>query len=63
MMTPLHLAAFTKNIRIVRQLLQAGADASLKSDSKPGNTAQDLAELRGATDIIKLLEKKCFLNK
>ena len=52
--TPLHEVAFHGEIKLVRLLLDWGADKTIKSDD--GKTAIDMALQQGHTDVIALLQ-------
>lgn len=51
--TPLHLGVLTRQARVVRALMAAGADISLRD--KDGNTALHIACRDGLVDIVKVL--------
>ena len=54
--TPLHTAAFTGDVRVIRMLLERGADPMLKLDD--GKTAVDVAFEQGHPDAAALLEAR-----
>ena len=53
--TPLHIAAVRQGVREIALLLEAGADVNVKDNN--GRTTLERAELVGASEIAKLLQR------
>lgn len=61
-LTPLHLAAFSKNYRIVRHLLMKGSDR--KAQDITGSTPLDIAvNVNAPNDIIQMLKEPTYFQK
>ena len=52
--TPMHLAVVSEKVRIVKRLLQSGADKTKKDKKTPGKTPYDIAKEKDEGDCTRI---------